>query len=355
MYICCIICVSLKAPQHIFMKYSLIIATYNRLEELKELIASLEAMDFPTVDFELIVSDDGSTDGTGEYLRSRAFSFPFQYLSQQHKGPGEARNYGMQQARGEYFIFIDSDCIVPPDYLAKVDQFLKKDPVDAFGGPDDCHPDFPPMLKAINYSMTSFLGTGGTRGSTRSVTKFYPRSFNMGLHRRVFEQIGGMNQLRHGQDMDLSARIYNAGFRVALIPDAVVFHKRRTNLRRFYKQIFNWGVARINLGTAYPELLKPVHLAPAFLVAAVLATMVFMLIFPVLRFLGALTIAGMAGIALLAFVQSFLQYRSLKVALLSIATLFIQVFAYGMGTWSGILQRLKGEKVAKGYTKNYYK
>jgi len=337
------------------MKFSLIIATYNRLEELQELIASLEAMDFPVSDFELIVSDDGSTDGTGDYLRNCTFEFPFQYLSQQHKGPGEARNHGMRMARGEYFIFIDSDCIVPPDYLTKVDQFLEKNPVDAFGGPDDCHPDFPPMLKAINYSMTSFLGTGGTRGSTNSVTKFYPRSFNMGLHRRVFEQIGGMNQLRHGQDMDLSARIYNAGFRVALIPDAVVYHKRRTNLRRFYKQIFNWGVARINLGTAYPELLKPVHLAPAFLVAAVVATMIFMLLFPVLRFLGVLMIVGMAGIAVLAFVQSFLRYHSPKVALLSIATLFIQVFAYGMGTWSGIVQRLKGEKVAKGFTKNYYK
>lgn len=177
----------------------------------------------------------------------------------------------------------------------------------------------------------------------------------MGLHRRVFEQIGGMNQLRHGQDMDLSARIYNAGFRVALIPDAVVYHKRRTNLRRFYKQIFNWGVARINLGKAYPELLKPIHLAPAFLVAAVLATMLFILVFPILRLLGVLMLGGMASIALLAFVQSFLRYRSLRVAILSIATLFIQVFAYGMGTWSGILQRLKGEEVAKGFTKNYYK
>lgn len=337
------------------MKYSLIIATYNRQEELRELIASLEAMDFPTSEFELIVSDDGSTDGTGEYLRSRTFPFAFQYLSQQHKGPGEARNSGMRHARGAYFIFIDSDCIVPPDYLAKVDKFLENNPVDAFGGPDDCHPDFPPLLKAINYSMTSFLGTGGTRGSTKSVTKFYPRSFNMGLHRRVFEQIGGMNQLRHGQDMDLSARIYNAGFRVALIPDAVVYHKRRTNLRRFYKQIFNWGVARINLGRAYPELLKPIHLAPAFLVAAVLATMLFILVFPILRLLGVLMLGGMASIALLAFVQSFLRYRSLRVAILSIATLFIQVFAYGMGTWSGILQRLKGEEVAKGFTKNYYK
>ena len=337
------------------MKYSLIIATYNRLEELRELIQSVRALDFPKNGLELVISDDGSKDGTAQWLESQSFDFAFQYLYQENKGPGEARNAGMRQAKGDYFLFIDSDCILPPDYLKKVDSFLAAHPVDAFGGPDDCHPHFPPLLKAINYSMTSFLGTGGTRGAKKSVTKFYPRSFNMGLHRRVFEQIGGMNALRHGQDMDLSARIYLAGFKVALIPDAFVYHKRRTNLRRFYKQIFNWGVARINLGSTYPELLKPIHLAPALLVAAAGVAALLSLLFAAARPLGTLLLAGMAGIALLAFVQSLLKYRSLPVAFLSIATLFIQVFAYGMGTWSGILQRLRGEKVAKGFTKNYYK
>ena len=337
------------------MKYSLIIATYNRLEELRELIQSVRALDFPKNGLELVISDDGSKDGTAQWLESQSFDFAFQYLYQENKGPGEARNAGMRQAKGDYFLFIDSDCILPPDYLKKVDSFLAAHPVDAFGGPDDCHPNFPPLLKAINYSMTSFLGTGGTRGAKKSVTKFYPRSFNMGLHRRVFEQIGGMNALRHGQDMDLSARIYLAGFKVALIPDAFVYHKRRTNLRRFYKQIFNWGVARINLGSTYPELLKPIHLAPAFLVAAAGVAALLSLLFAAARPLGTLLLAGMAGIALLAFVQSLLKYRSLPVAFLSIATLFIQVFAYGMGTWSGILQRLRGEKVARGFTKDYYK
>ncbi|MBK7477625.1 MAG: glycosyltransferase [Haliscomenobacter sp.] len=337
------------------MKYSIIIATFNRLEELKELIASVRAFDFPKDGFELIISDDGSWDGTGEYLRAQSFDFPFQYLFQENKGPGEARNHGMRQARGDYFLFIDSDCIIPSDYLTKVDRFLEAQPVDAFGGPDDCHPSFPPLLKAINYSMTSFLGTGGTRGSKKSVTKFYPRSFNMGIHRKVFGQIGGMNQLRHGQDMDLSARIYEAGFKVALIPDAFVYHKRRTNLRRFYKQIFNWGVARINLGAKYPDLLKPIHLAPAALVAGAALVVLLAVFFPLGKLLLMLMLAGIAGVAALAFAQSFQRYKSLRVSLLSIVTLFLQVFAYGMGAWSGIWQKVTGRKVAKGFTRDYYK
>jgi len=205
------------------MKYSIIVATFNRLEEMKELTGSLQEVDFPRDHFELVVADDGSDDGTREFLESADFNFSLKYLRQENKGPGAARNLGMKKAEGKYFLFMDSDCTVPADYLEKIDEALEQEGLDAFGGPDTYRADFPPLLKAINYSMTSFIGTGGTRGSRKSVTKFYPRSFNMGIHRRVYEKIGGMGPLRHGQDMDFSARIYKAGFKVGLIPDAYVF------------------------------------------------------------------------------------------------------------------------------------
>lgn len=337
------------------IKYSLIIATYNRLPELRELIDSVAALDFPRDRFELVISDDGSTDGTRAFIEQSSLPFSVRYLFQENKGPGEARNHGMREASGTYFLFIDSDCILPPDYLQRVDDHLQREPLDAFGGPDDCHPDFPPLLKAINYSMTSFLGTGGTRGSRKAVTKFYPRSFNMGIHRKIFADIGGMNKLRHGQDMDFSARIYAAGYRVGLIPDAVVFHKRRTNLRRFFKQIFNWGVARINLGRMYPDMLKPVHLAPAVLLAGLVLLLLLAFLFGWARWLLATAGIGALLVALLAFGQSVRRYRNVRVGLLSIVTLFLQVGAYGMGTWSGIWQWLTGKTVAQGFTKNYYK
>lgn len=336
-------------------KFSLIIATYNRLDELQELLESAEKQSFPKDQFELVISDDGSTDGTREFLETQSFSFPLRYLYQENKGPGEARNHGMREAAGHYFLFIDSDCILPENYLQTIDDHLRKVSLDAFGGPDDCHPSFGPLLKAINYAMTSFLGTGGTRGAKKAVAKFYPRSFNMGIRREIFNDIGGMNALRHGQDMDFSARIYQAGYKVGLIHDAVVFHKRRTNLRRFFKQIFNWGVARINLGRMYPDMLKPVHLAPAMVVAGLLVSVIVALFFPWGHILLGLVVGGALLIALLAFIQASLQYQSLRVGGLSVVTLFIQVFAYGLGTWSGLWQWVTGKKVAVGFTKNYYK
>ncbi len=335
--------------------YSIIVATYNRIGELRELVASLEAMDYPSDDFEWVVVDDGSSDGTADYIKELDTDFDIQYHFQQNQGPGAARNRAMAEARGQYFIFLDSDVIVPKNYLQAVNQSVQNERWDAFGGPDDSHPSFPPLLQAINYSMTSFIGTGGTRGRKDSITQFYPRSFNMGIHRKVYEDLGGMNDLRHGQDMDFSARIYRAGYKVGLIPDAVVYHKRRTSFKKFYKQIFNWGVARINLGRAYSEMLKPIHLMPAFLIAVLLVSLGIAIFYPPFLWVVFFMAFGALGVAVFAVVDSYKKTRSLRVAYLSVITLFLQVFAYGLGSWSGLWQWVQGKVRAEGFTKNYYK
>ncbi|MCK9611499.1 MAG: glycosyltransferase [Bacteroidales bacterium] len=340
------------------MKYSIIIATYNRLEEVKELLASAENLDFSRDTFELIFSDDGSTDDTEIFLKNYKSSsgLNIRYLYQQNKGPGEARNHGMRKSQGEYFIFVDSDCMFPPEWLQKIDEYLNKEHLDAWGGPDTCHESFSPLLKAINYSMTSFIGTGGTRGGKKSVQKkFYPRSFNMGISRKVFETIGGMGGLRHGQDMEFSGRIYNSGFKVGLIADAFVYHKRRTSLKRFYKQVFNWGVARVNLGKMDKQMFKPIHFIPALLIAFFL---LFVIITPFPFFpkwLWFIAAAGITFLVTIAFFQSLAKYKSLKTSLLSIITLYIQIIAYGLGMWKGLFQVWTGKGTAEGYSKNYYK
>ena len=204
--------------------------------------------------------------------------------------------------------------------------------------------------------MTSFLGTGGTRGNKKSIAKFYPRSFNMGFHRRVYEKIGNFGKIRHGQDMDYSARIFEANFNVQLIPEAFVYHKRRTSLKKFFKQIFNWGIARINLSQLHKGLLKPIHLAPAviIIVSLVLPVLILFKIIPNQTFIGLFSLGLL--IALMAFIQSFKMYRSAPIALLSIITLFIQVLAYGSGTISGLLQHYILKRTeSKGFVKNYYK
>ena len=340
------------------MKYSIIIATFNRLEEIKELFASAEELDFERGQFEFVITDDGSTDGTKDFIHGyqSKTGLNIRYLHQQNKGPGEARNFGMRESSSDYFIFVDSDCMFPPEWLRTIDNHLAQQPLDAFGGPDTCHESFSPLLKAINYSMTSFIGTGGTRGSKKSVQKkFYPRSFNMGISKKVFDTIGGMGKLRHGQDMEFSARIYRNGFKVGLIADAFVYHKRRTSLKRFYKQIFNWGVARVNLGRMDKQMFKPIHFIPALMVAGFLLLVV-LTPFPFFpKWLWFIIGGGLLGIAALAFFQSLAKYKILKTSLLSIITLYIQIVAYGFGMWKGLFQVWTGKKTAEGFSRNYYK
>jgi hypothetical protein len=242
--------------------------------------------------------------------------------------------------------------MVPAHWLRSIDHAIETEQLDAFGGPDTYHPSFSPLLKAINYSMTSFLGTGGTRGAKKSIGKYYPRSFNMGLHSKVYLDIGGMNKLRHGQDMDFSARIYDAGYKVALIPEAYVYHKRRTSLWKFFKQIFNWGVARINLGRLHPTLLKPVHFLPSMIILGLVLLLITSLFVNLLIIWKVIGIAFLA-VCLVASVQSFVQYKNVKAALLSVVTLNIQVFAYGLGLLSALVQWMLGRDPS-GFTKNYY-
>lgn len=340
------------------LKYSIIVAVYNRTGEVKELLESAEKLDFERETFEFLFVDDGSKDGFQQFIESYKSLTGLQTraIYQENKGPGEARNNGMRNAKGEYFIFVDSDCMFPPHWLRTIDQELQQNNYEAFGGPDTCHESFSPLLKAITYSMTSKLGTGGTRGQKKSVGKFYPRSFNMGVHRKVFEKIGGMNKLRHGQDMDFSQRIYDAGFKVGLIADAFVYHKRRTSLPKFYRQIFNWGVARINLSILHPSMLKPVHLLPAMVVLGLLFLVVFSVIFPDLgQLLWILTGIGYGIVIIWAFIESLARYKNIKTAFLSPITLNIQVFAYGFGLLKALWQtKIRGRKEAEGFVKGYY-
>lgn len=340
------------------MKYTIIIAVYNRIDEVRELLASAEKLDFDRNKFELLFVDDGSQDGFKQFIESYSSDsgLIFRAIYQENQGPGEARNNGMKHAYGEFFIFVDSDCMFPSDWLAQIDQALNLHHFDAFGGPDTFHPSFSPLLKAINYSMTSLIGTGGTRGNKKSVGKFYPRSFNMGIHRKIYESIGGMNKLRHGQDMDFSQRIYDAGFKVGLIPEAFVYHKRRTSLSKFYRQIFNWGIARINLAQKHPSMLKLVHLLPAMIIIGLVALIIFSLFFPsIAKILWGLTACSYLLLISWAFTEAFLKYRSLSAALLSPITLNIQVFAYGFGLIKALWQtKILGKEEATGFVKGYY-
>ena len=332
-------------------RWSIIVAVYNRLDETRELLASAERLEGERERFEFVFVDDGSRDGFREFIEGYRSPSGLRVRAafQSNQGPGAARNRGMKVANGDYFIFVDSDCTFPPHWLAAIERAVEQQRLDAFGGPDTCLPSFSPLQKAINYSMTSFIGTGGTRGSARGLGRYYPRSFNMGISRQVRDAVGEMNALRHGQDMDYSMRVHEAGFRVGLIPDAFVYHKRRATLPRFFRQVFNWGAARVVLSRAHPGTLKVMHLLPALLIVSVIA------LFACAPLAAAVAIVGGAflGVSLLAFGQAWGRYKEWRAALLSIVTLATQVLAYGLGMIWGALRVARG-KAARGFTRNYY-
>lgn len=334
--------------------YSIIIPLYNRPDEIKELLDTLLNQTFKQ--FEVVIIEDGSTLKSDKIIAEYSDKLDIQYHEKENSGPGLTRNFGFEKAKYDYFIILDSDVILPNDYLENVHNHLQNEPLDAFGGPDAAHKSFTPIQKAINYAMTSFIGTGGTRTGKGNVQKkYYPRSYNMGVSRSIIDKIGGMGKLRHGQDMEFSARIYKAGFKVGLIKDAVVYHKRRTSIKKFFKQVFNWGVARINLGLLDEEMLKPIHYFPALVFLGTLLAYLIPLFHPILQPFWLLITTALVLVLIYAFVESYILYNSLKTSILSVIVLLIQVYAYGLGFIVGKLQVFSGAKTAKGFTKNYYK
>ena len=242
------------------MNYSIIVPVFNRPDEVGELLESLAQQTFK--DFEVIIVEDGSQRTCKDVCDQFAGILPLHYYYKENSGPGQSRNYGAERANGEWLIVLDSDVVLPPDYLRNVETGRKEAGFAAFGGPDAAHPSFTPVQKAISYSMTSFFTTGGIRGGKAKLDKFYPRSFNMGIRREVYRELGGFSKMRFGEDIDFSYRIVEAGHKTRLLPDAWVWHKRRTDFRKFFRQVYNSGIARINLEKRHPGTLKLVHLLP---------------------------------------------------------------------------------------------
>jgi len=342
-----------------FNYYSVIVPSFNRCEEIRELIDSFAMLQFPANRFELIIADDGSTDGTRELVNKYVseVKFPLNFYTQKNQGPGAARNMAMKKARGDFFIFIDSDCTVSPRWLAEIDQSLSAENADAYGGPDSFREDFSPLLKAINYSMTSFLTTGGIRGHNKQkLGKFYPRSFNMGLYREVYKKIGGFGSLRHGQDIEYSHRIIRSGAKVISIPEALVFHKRRTSVKKFFRQVFNWGVARINLYKIDPVMLEPVHTLPAVATSFLLLLLIGGVLSSVVWSLFKLFLVTSLLILLLSGSHAALKYENIKLLVLVPVIMPIQILGYGLGFISAFVVRiLLGRKTFVGFEKKYYK
>lgn len=335
--------------------FSVIIPTFNRVDEIKELLKSLSEQTISQNEFEVIVVDDGSTDNTVEIIESikKKSSFEIKILNQDHKGPGEARNLGMSNAKGKYFVFIDSDCIADPNWLLAYKKEVEFSDVAGFGGPDSVLPNFLPIQKAIDYSMTSFITTGGIRGhSKKKISKYYPRSFNMGVRADIVDKIGGMGKLRHGQDIEFSNRILSTGEPIIKVEAAVVYHKRRISIKKFFKQVYNWGVARINLYKIDKKMLEPVHFFPAIGTIGSILIIILSIIFPKVFFL--LLVFGVGLLLLMAF-HGIVKYKDIKVFPYIPIIIVTQIWGYGFGFIYAFCKRvIFKQKELVGFEKKYY-
>ena len=369
------------------MKYSIIVPVFNRPDEVDELLESLCHQEVK--DFEVIIVEDGSKKPCKDVCDKYAGILDLHYYFKENSGPGQSRNYGAERANGEWLIVLDSDVVLPNDYLKAVETELSNhnsqfstlnSQLAAWGGPDASHQSFTPIQKAISYSMTSFFTTGGIRGGKgKKLDKFFPRSYNMGIRREVYQELGGFTKMRFGEDIDFSYRIIEAGYKTALIPEAWVWHKRRTDFRKFFRQVYNSGIARINLEKRHPGTLKLVHLLPTIFTLGVIGCILLFALGAGLYIEGELLDAFnlrptdnmhqgvgfvfcvLASLPLLFYcsvicIDSSIRNRNLWVGLLSIPAAFTQLMGYGLGFIVSWWKRciLKQDEFT-AFEKNFYK
>lgn len=330
------------------MNFSFIIPVYNRPEETKELLESLVTQTHK--DFEVVIIEDGSKETSEEVVKTFSSKLNIMYLFKENTGPGDSRNYGMKKASGNYFIILDSDCILPNDYFENIKNGLTQNFVDCFGGPDKALDSFSDVQKAINYAMTSFFTTGGIRGGSEKVEKFQPRSFNMGISKKAFEESNGFGKIHPGEDPDLSIRLWKKGYKTKLISNAFVYHKRRIDWNKFFTQVNKFGKARPILDSWHPEYTKLTFWFPTLFLFGMLVALILMF------FTIYLPVYALLAYFLTLFIDSTLKNKSSRVGILSVVATLIQFYGYGKGFLVSFIKvKLLKQKPQEAFPELFFK
>lgn len=316
------------------MYFSVVVPTFSRPDEVTELLISL--MEQQDKNFEVIIADGSLDDSVGRVIQNFKNKLPLIYLYKKALGISESRNWGVENAKGDFVVFFDSDCVIPPQYFVEVKKFLNDHPLDAYGGPDKASENFNSNQKAISYAMTSFFTTGGIRGKKSHVGRYQPRSFNMGIRREVFNELKGFSGLKVSEDIDLIIRLNKKGFHSGLIEDAYVFHKRRSTFYKFFRQVLSFGSGRIDLQKRHGDALKPVHLLPSLFVIYMLAGIILSLFSkPILVFWA----ASLMAYAIAILLDASIQYRNPVIGLMSVYAALVMLTGYGIGMLKAIFMR----------------
>ena len=327
--------------------YSFIIPVYNRPQEIKELLESFTRLE-GDINFEIVIIEDGSTQHSQHIVEAFSAQLNIKYYYKDNSGPGDSRNFGMKKASADFYIILDSDVILPKHYLRSVALYLNQNKVDCFGGPDAAHHSFSDLQKAINFAMTSFLTTGGIRGNTNDFERFQPRSFNMGLSKKAFLATKGFGQIHPGEDPDLVLRLWKLGFKTTLIKAAYVYHKRRISWKKFYQQVYKFGVVRNILNHWHPQSKKFTYWFPTLFTIGFLVSILLSFFFTHLFLL--LYLAYFLSIIILSLVST----KSISVALKSLYAVLIQFFGYGYGFLKSYLAVHILKQSPNIYFKNFF-
>ncbi len=322
---------------------SIIIPTYNRRRYLKNALKSLENINYP--EYEVIVVDDGSTDGTGEMISAMRdkLSFRLRYYHQENKGLSSARNLALKNGKGDIFVSVDDDMLFEKDWLDKLVVPLNDPEVGVTGGPPVAPPDVDFFSKCVDYCMTSFIGTGGVRGTTKfKIAGYYPRGGNMAFRRDAIEKAGTFDErLAPGEDIDLDYRIEKAGYILKYVPDAFVWHIPRTTLKGFLKQIYGRGYARALLCLRYKELSEPVYALPSIMILAFLTALILSPVFPFFLHIGLVSTLTYTAIIVSFGILSRRRVKEVRSIIVIPFLLAAQHITYGIGFLAGVLCRHK--------------
>ena len=326
-------------------RFTVVVPVYNRPIEVKELLESLKLQS--SKNFDIILIEDGSTETCEDVVNEYLGMLDIKYFFKENTGPGDSRNVGMAKATGDYILFFDSDCIIPSDYFQKLESSLDKHSLDAFGGPDSADKSFTKVQKAINYAMTSIITTGGVRGKKNKFDNYQPRSFNMGISKEVYRKVGGFSDIHPGEDPDLSYRIMNAGFKIGLVEEAYVYHKRRIDFSKFIKQVYKFGIVRPILIKWYPDKFKLTYLLPSLF-------LLFSFISVLLSSFSVLATLPLLFISFVILVEALVKTKSISISILAILASFIQLYAYGFGFIKSAIQILVLKKNERKVFKDFF-
>jgi glycosyltransferase involved in cell wall biosynthesis len=237
---------------------SVVIPTHNRLEALSEVLKALEFQDAPP-GFEVVVVDDGSTDGTADWLRHRSFSLALRVLTQENRGPAAARNTGVAVAAGRWVAFLGDDTVPSPGWLATHRAAHRRrgdDPYLAVLGYTGWHPRMRlnPFLRYINEHGLQF-GYALIKDRENVPFNFFYTS-NLSLPRDLLlaEPFDLRFPYAAWEDIELSYRLERRGMRLVYEPAATVAHDHPTDFARFAARQEKAGYCAVVFYRLHPEL-----------------------------------------------------------------------------------------------------